>query len=151
MKIIDKKPEDLVPYINNPRINDEAVPYVKESINKFGFKVPIVIDKNNVIVAGHTRLKAALELHLETVPCIIADDLTEDQIRAFRLADNKTAELSSWNFEALRDELDSIYDLDMDDFGFDEIAGPPRTRPRDYTGTICPRCGHIQGAKDDNY
>lgn len=84
----------LIPYENNPRLNNSAVEAVANSIRKFGFKVPIVIDKNNVIVAGHTRYKAVQTLGYETVPCVIADDLTEDQIKAFRLVDNKTSELS---------------------------------------------------------
>lgn len=118
MQIVYKKVNDLIPYENNPRINDEAVEYVKNSIKEFGFKVPIVIDKNNVIVAGHTRLKASLELNLEEVPCIIADDLSQDQIKAFRLADNKVSEKSQWDFSKLDEELDSILDIDMSMFNF---------------------------------
>ena len=115
------KVEDLKPYVNNPRFNDEAVEYVANSIKEFGFKVPIIIDKNNEIVAGHTRYKASLELGLKEVPCIIADDLNEEQIKAFRLADNKVSERSSWNFELLDDELEEIIDIDMKQFDFDEI------------------------------
>ena len=96
MKIIDKKLSELKPYEKNPRKNDEAVKYVMESIKEFGFKVPIIIDKNNVIVCGHTRYKASKKLKLDTVPCIIADDLTEEQIKAFRLADNKVSEKGEW-------------------------------------------------------
>mgnify|MGYP002514876955 CR=1 FL=1 len=92
MKIVNKKIEELKPYENNPRFNDDAVEYVAKSIKEFGFKVPMVIDKNNTIITGHTRYKAALELGLEEVPCIIADDLTEEQIKAFRLSDNKVSE-----------------------------------------------------------
>ena len=101
MEIINKKIEDLIPYHNNPRLNDEAVEYVKNSIKEFGFKVPMVIDKNNVIVAGHTRYKASKELGLKEVPCIIADDLTDEQIKAFRLADNKVSEKAEWDFNML--------------------------------------------------
>lgn len=118
MEIVYKKVNELVPYENNPRINDEAVEYVKNSIKEFGFKVPIVIDKNNVIIAGHTRLKASLELGLKEVPCIIADDLSEEQIKAFRLADNKVSEKSQWDFSKLEEELDSILDIDMSLFDF---------------------------------
>ena len=118
MEIINKKIEDLIPYHNNPRLNDEAVEYVKNSIKEFGFKVPMVIDKNNVIVAGHTRYKASKELGLKEVPCIIADDLTDEQIKAFRLADNKVSEKAEWDFELLDKELDDI-DIDMTEFGFD--------------------------------
>lgn len=119
MKIVNKKVNELIPYENNPRINDEAVEYVKNSIEQFGFKVPIIIDKNNVIVAGHTRIKASKELGLEEVPCIIADDLTEEQIKAFRLADNKVSEKSMWDYSKLDEELEKILDIDMSVFDFD--------------------------------
>lgn len=104
---------DLKPYENNPRINDDAVEYVKKSIEEFGFKVPMVIDKNNVIVAGHTRYKASKELGLKEVPCIIADDLTDDQVRAFRLADNKVSDYSIWDNVALLKELEQLDGLDI--------------------------------------
>ena len=111
--------DDLIPYENNPRKNDAAVDAVAASIREFGFKVPIIADADNVIVAGHTRLKAAKKLGLETVPVIMADDLTEDQIKAFRLADNKTGELAEWDFEKLETELAAISsDIDMAAFGF---------------------------------
>ena len=112
---------DIIPYEKNPRKNDEAVKYVAESIKQFGFKVPIVIDKNNVIVAGHTRYKASKKLGLTEVPCIVADDLTEEQIKAYRLADNKVAELAEWDFDLLGEELDGILDIDMCDFGFEAL------------------------------
>jgi len=95
MKNVNKKIDELIVYENNPRNNDEAVEAVANSIKEFGFKVPIIIDKDNIIVAGHTRLKASLKLGLKEVPCIIADDLSDDQIKAFRLADNKTSELAT--------------------------------------------------------
>lgn len=116
IKTIELK--NLIPYDKNPRKNDKAVKYVAASIREFGFKVPIVIDRNNVIVAGHTRYKAAQELGLKNVPCIVADDLTDEQIRAFRLADNKTAEMAGWDFEVLDFELKCIETLDMSEFGF---------------------------------
>lgn len=119
MDVIMKKVQDIRPYENNPRKNDDAVKYVAESIRQFGFKVPIVIDKEGVIVAGHTRYKASLKLGLEEVPCIIADDLTPEQVKAFRLADNKTAEKSEWDFDKLESELESIFNFDMSDFGFE--------------------------------
>ena len=122
MDIINITLKDLKPYENNPRKNDDAVKYVAESIKEFGFKVPIVIDKNNVIVAGHTRYKAAKKLKMIEVPCIIADDLTEEQIKAFRLADNKVAEKAEWDFDLLNTELDDIIDLDMELFGFEETS-----------------------------
>lgn len=115
--------EDLREYENNPRNNDGAVQAVADSIKQFGFKVPIVIDSDNIIVAGHTRLKAARLLGLETVPCIIAADLTPEQVKAFRLADNKTGELAEWDLPALEIELAELsemsLDFDMSDFGFD--------------------------------
>lgn len=97
MKVVEMKIEDVKPYENNPRNNEEAVQYVANSIKEFGFKVPIIIDKENIIVAGHTRLKAAKKLGMEKVPCIMADDLTDEQIRAFRLADNKVGEKATWD------------------------------------------------------
>jgi site-specific DNA-methyltransferase (adenine-specific) len=121
MEIKDLKITDLKPYEKNPRMNDNAVPYVANSIKEFGFKVPIIIDKKNVIVAGHTRYKAAQQLGLETVPCIIADDLTPKQIKAFRLADNKTAEKAEWETEFLSDELKELLDVDMGAFGFEDV------------------------------
>ena len=93
--------EKLIPYINNPRINDNAVDVVAASIKEFGFKNPIIIDKENVIIAGHTRLKAAKKLGLKEVPTIKVEDLTEQQIKAFRIADNKTAEFRDWDMELL--------------------------------------------------
>lgn len=117
MKLENISLQDLNPYENNPRINNKAIKSVMNSIREFGFKVPIVITKDNVIVAGHTRYKASLELGLEKVPCIIADDLTDEQIKAFRLADNKIGELADWDFEQLNIELSEI-EMEMSDFGF---------------------------------
>lgn len=121
MKIIEKKLSDLIPYENNPRNNDGAVDAVAASIKEFGFKVPIVIDKDNVIIAGHTRYKASEKLKLEKVPCIVADDLTEQQIKAYRLADNKVGELADWDFGALEMELEGIDEIDMEQFGFEPL------------------------------
>lgn len=109
----------IIPYENNPRNNDKAVEAVANSIREFGFKVPIIIDKNNVIIAGHTRLKAAKKLGLTDVPVVKADDLTEDQVKAFRLADNKVSEIASWNEDLLLEELKAI-NLDMTQFNFEE-------------------------------
>jgi DNA modification methylase len=120
MEIVLKRLSDISPYENNPRKNDEAVKYVTESIKEFGFKVPIVIDRNNIIVAGHTRYKAAKKLNIKEVPCIVADDLTDEQVKAFRLADNKVAEKAEWDFELLESELDELFDFDMTVFGFEE-------------------------------
>jgi len=120
MKIVMKKVTQLNEYENNPRNNEAAIEAVANSIKSFGFKVPIVITSDHVIIAGHTRLKAAISLELKEVPCIIADDLTEEQIKAFRLADNKTAELATWDFTKLENELIDI-DMDMLQFGFEEL------------------------------
>lgn len=113
-----KKTDELIPYVNNPRNNDQAVDAVASSIKNFGFKVPIVIDSKNEIINGHTRLKAAKKLGIEEVPVIVADDLTEDQIKAFRIADNKVAELADWDEELLLAELDMI-EMDMGQFNID--------------------------------
>lgn len=122
MEIIDKKVTELVPYGNNPRNNAESVQFVANSIREFGFKNPIIIDKNNVIVAGHTRLLAAKSLGMETVPCIMADDLTEEQIRAFRIADNKVSEFSTWEQAMLDLELIELGPaIDMSQFGFPTV------------------------------
>jgi site-specific DNA-methyltransferase (adenine-specific) len=127
MEIIMKGMDDIHPYEKNPRKNDAAVKYVAESIKQFGFKVPIVIDGEGVIVAGHTRYKAAKKLKMKAVPCIVADDLNEEQIKAFRLADNKVSEKAEWDFDLLADEIDDLFDFDMTVFGFDEMATDEET------------------------
>lgn len=119
IKIIEKNIDELVPYENNARINDKAVEAVANSISDFGFKNPVIIDKNNVLVAGHTRVKAAKKLGLTKVPCIIADDLDEDQIKAFRIADNSSAQVAEWDMEKLMAELQDI-DFDMAKYGLSE-------------------------------
>jgi site-specific DNA-methyltransferase (adenine-specific) len=118
MEIVNKNIEEIKMYENNPRNNDGAVEYVANSIKEFGFKVPIVLDKNNVIVAGHTRYKAAKLLNITEIPCIIADDLSDEQVKAFRLIDNKAAELASWDIDLLNLELENIKDIDMELFDF---------------------------------
>ncbi len=118
MTIVYKPLNELKEYENNPRFNDEAVKYVENSIVRFGFRVPIVIDKENVIIAGHTRFRAAREIGMDAVPCIDADELTEEQVTAFRLVDNKTAELAGWDFAALDKELAEIAGIEMTSFGF---------------------------------
>lgn len=100
-------------YENNPRNNDLAVEKVKYSIQRFGFLFPVVVDLNYVIVAGHTRVRACRELGIPSVPCIVADELTEEQINFFRLVDNKTSEYSDWDFEKLKNEL-ALVDLTLD-------------------------------------
>lgn len=117
-------PAELRPYENNPRNNDSAVDAVADSIREFGFRSPIIADRNRVIIAGHTRLMAALQLGLREVPVIIAEDMTEEQARAYRLADNRTGELASWIETALAEELEAIEGIDMSQFGFDVPEGP---------------------------
>ena len=127
LKIFQKNVTDLIPYVNNPRNNAAAVDAVASSIAEFGFNVPIVLDKNNIIVTGHTRLLAAKKLGLESVPCIIADHLTDAQIKAFRLADNRVSELATWDTDLLASELEELADLnvDMSAFGFEEPEADP--------------------------
>lgn len=110
MKILNIKVEDIKPYEQNPRINDHAVEKVANSIKEFGIKQPLVVDENNVLIVGHTRLKAMQQLGIEEAPCIVASDLTEEQAKAYRLADNKTGELAEWDLDKLELEL-----LDFDD------------------------------------
>ncbi|MDT2771906.1 ParB N-terminal domain-containing protein [Enterococcus pseudoavium] len=123
MKMQMMATSDLIPYVNNPRQNDDAVDAVASSIKNFGFKVPIVVDGGNEIVNGHTRLKAAKKLGIDEVPVIVADDLTPEQIKAFRLADNKVGEIASWDENALAVELEELenLDFDMSEFGFEEL------------------------------
>ena len=152
MQIIDKRVEDLIPYENNPRINDGAVDAVAASISRFGWKVPLVIDKNNVVVTGHTRLKAAKALGLDTVPCILADDLSEEQVRAFRLVDNKTGELAGWDFSKLQSELAMIEGINMEDFGFllaeiGKFKEEVKAEQNEAKKIFCPRCGEIVGVE----
>lgn len=121
MNVQQVKIEKVKPYDKNPRKNKAAVDYVANSIKEFGFQQPIVVDKDMVVIAGHTRLKAAKKLKLKEVPVVIADNLTEEQVKAYRLADNKTAEKAEWDFDLLTDELLSLQELDfdMEQFGFD--------------------------------
>ena len=111
--------DQIKPYENNPRNNDDAVDAVANSIKEFGWQQPIVVDNGGVIIAGHTRYKAAKQLKLKEVPIVVADNLTEEQVNAYRLADNKSGELATWNDDELQEELDKILDIDMTDFGFD--------------------------------
>ena len=125
MEVIMTEIEKVKPYENNPRKNDDAVNEVAKSIKTFGFKNPIIVDKKFVIIAGHTRLKASIQLGLTHVPVIVAEDLTEEQANALRLADNKTAEISKWDKKKLDEELRNInwdeLGVEMTDFGFNDI------------------------------
>ena len=117
MNIQQVKIEKLKPYDKNPRKNKAAVDYVANSIKEFGFQQPIVVDKDMVVIAGHTRLKAAKKLKIKEVPVVIADNLTEEQVKAYRLADNKVAEKAEWDFNMLPLEMDSVGNIDMTIFG----------------------------------
>lgn len=150
MQIHDISISLLREYDNNPRNNDGAVDAVAASIREFGFKVPVIVDGDNVIVAGHTRVKAARKLGMSAVPCIIADDLTPQQIKAFRLADNKVGELAGWDWSKLEDELAEL-EMDMSLFGFHteeevdidsffEEHEPKEKEPKTVT---CPHCGEV--------
>lgn len=140
-QIVYKTLKEIKPYEKNPRKNKKAINFVANSIDEFGFKSPIIVDKDMVIVCGHTRYEASKKLGLDAVPVIVADDLTDEQIRAYRLADNKVSEKAEWDFDLLNDEINEIDSLDMEMFGFeifsmddiDELEGyDSTTDERDY-------------------
>ncbi|MGX9755711.1 ParB N-terminal domain-containing protein [Clostridioides difficile] len=146
--------EDIKPYQNNPRINDNAIEKVVNSIRDFGFNNPITIDKSNIIVTGHTRYEASKILNLKQVPCIILKDLTEEEIKGYRLSDNKTGEFSDWEFDKLTKELAEIQNIDMSNFGFnvltiddlgvidsDFLQDTEIVKEKKENITICPNCG----------
>ena len=164
--------ERVKEYDRNPRCNEGAVEAVAKSIREFGFRVPVIVDAADILIAGHTRLKAARKLGLAKVPVIRADDLTPEQVRAFRIADIKTAELAEWNMDLLPLELKDLqadgYNLDLLGFSADELAkllnpdgaqgltdpddipAPPDeaiTKPGDLwllgAYTTCPHCGEV--------
>lgn len=152
-KIEMKAVEDIKPYERNPRINDKAVQFVANSIREFGFRQPIVVDKEMVIIVGHTRWKASQLLGLKEVPVIVADDLSEEQVKAYRIADNSVADVSSWDYDMLDIEMKDLPDFSFDDFaivtqefdwsdtkgieegGYEKPADPEKPM---YT---CPFCG----------
>lgn len=135
IKIEERTVKELNYYENNPRKNDAAVKAVAESIKQFGFKVPLVIKADGEIIAGHTRYKAALALNIKKVPVIVADDLTEDQVKAFRLADNKVGEKSEWIDSLLQEELNEIPEINMGAFGFlNEETIPEQIQEDDEIG-----------------
>lgn len=146
MNVVDLPIKSLKPYKNNPRKNDKAVEYVANSIRQFGFKVPIVIDENYEIVCGHTRWKAAKTLGLETVPCVMADDLTPEQVQAYRLADNKTAEMADWDFDLLELEFNDIDPalFDMSDFGFFQDDEPGKKTPAEIVEDEAPEVDEVE-------
>ena len=142
---------DITPYENNPRNNEEAVEKVTNSIKEFGFNQPIVVDKDNVIIVGHTRYLAAQKLGLTEAPVIVAGNLSDEQARAYRLADNKTGELAGWDFEKLALELEQIEDINMSDFGFiegsdlditdDDFLSDNQIKEKEPKKVTCPHCG----------
>jgi len=125
MKVIELQVEDIIPYDNNPRFNEGAVEKVMEGIKEFGFQNPILVDVNNVIIAGHTRLKAALEIGLKKVPCIVSEELSPEQVKAFRITDNRTSEFAEWDTRLLIGEIDELdlsgFDVDMTGFELVDI------------------------------
>lgn len=162
MKVENKLIDTIKPYENNPRDNDDAINAVANSIHEFGWQQPIVVDKDNVIIAGHTRYKAAQSLGLKEVPVVVASNLSDQQVKAYRLADNKTAELADWDTKKLDEELQDILDIDMTDFGFDEDiefdpADDVDTRideptdideDDDLIEVKCPKCGEVFKVND---
>lgn len=123
MDITSVKIADITPYKDNPRTNKNAVNVVKKSLSEFGFQQPLVLDKDNIIIVGHTRFEAAKELGFESVPCFIATELTEEKIKAYRIMDNKSAEYASWNLGLLSKEITQLLeaDYDLDFTGFSEF------------------------------
>ncbi len=122
MKVVKRNLRELNQYVNNPRHNGNAVEAVKQSILKYGYKVPIIIDINNVIIAGHTRFAALLEINEERnwpneLDCILADDLTEEEVNEFRIVDNLVAEYADWDITKLKTELELLPNLDLSLFG----------------------------------
>ena len=142
MKYVKKKLSDIKPYENNPRINDEAVEDVMESIRQCSYIAPIIIDENGVILAGHTRYKALNRLGYKDCEVIVVDGLTEEQKKKYRLYDNKTGELSTWDQKKLNEEL-----FEVDFCGYD--FGQPKEEDNDETSEIgkktktCPCCGEV--------
>lgn len=129
MKIKNTVIDKLIPYDKNPRINNESIGHVVSSIREFGFQQPIVVDKNWVVIIGHTRLQAAKVLKLEKVPVHVADYLSIAKVKALRLADNKTGEKSFWDVELLREEVGDLkeleFDTDLEEFGFESFETNP--------------------------
>ena len=142
MQVQSMKISEVKPYDKNPRKNDDGVDAVAKSIKEFNWQQPIVVDKDNVIIVGHTRYKAAKKLGMKEVPVVVADKLSPEQVKAYRLADNKTGELTDWDMGLLDDELADIADIDMSDFGFDDelnISNDENTEDE------------IRGALDDDF
>ena len=151
MEVLQRPIREITPYENNPRNNDSAVDAVAASIREFGWQQPIVVDKDGVIIAGHTRYKAAQKLRLTEVPVVVAENLTDEQVRAYRLADNKTGELAGWDFSALEEELAGLAEIDMQQFGFagseaedfniDNLFTEAAPKEKEAKEIKCPHCG----------
>ena len=147
--------DSIKPYTKNPRKNEQAVEIVMKSIQEFGFKNPIILDKENVIVAGHTRLEAAKRLGLKEIPTIKAEELTENQIKAFRIMDNKSSEYADWDYDLLMEEIEDLKedeDFDLETTGFskadlDNIEKQSEKAVDEIDEDIetefeCPKCGY---------
>lgn len=130
--------ENVQGYENNPRKNDKAVNAVAVSIEKYGFKQPCVVDEDNILIVGHTRYKAALQLGLKTIPCVVATDLTPEEVREYRIMDNKLNELAEWDFEKLGEELADMPDFDFEAFGFttEDFLGKTKSTESIYNQKI---------------
>ena len=153
LNIIERPIKELKPYSKNPRKNARAIQAVKRSIEEFGFRVPIIIDKDNTIVAGHSRYAAAKELGMTTLPTLVADDLTDEQIKAYRIADNRVADFADWDADLLATEMSDISMdlgwLDLSDLGVgvdfqptgeDEQGKLDHKEPKFVTS---PKCGEV--------
>ena len=159
MNIIELEIDEIRPYKDNPRVNKDAITVVKNSLSKFGWQQPLVLDKNNEIVVGHTRYYAAIELGMKKIPCLIADDLNDEKIKAYRIMDNKSSEYASWNYGLLTKEMQDILEsggLDLTFTGFSnneidnmiddinvELEDESSVARMDELNLItCPDCGH---------
>lgn len=138
----------IEPYKNNPRNNDDAVDATANSIKEFDWQQPIVVDKDGVIIVGHTRLKAAKKLGLKQVPIVVAENLSDEKVKAYRLADNKTGEQATWNFSLLDDELADIDNIDMAQFGFSEDKDDEE--PVDLSDSLDEKYQVVINCKDEN-
>tara|TARA_R110000744_G_scaffold5660_1_gene20090 strand:+ start:753 stop:1256 length:504 start_codon:yes stop_codon:yes gene_type:complete len=159
VNIIELEIDEIKPYKDNPRVNKDAITVVKNSLSKFGWQQPLVLDKNNEIVVGHTRYYAAIELGMKKIPCLIADDLNDEKIKAYRIMDNKSSEYASWNYGLLTKEMQDILEsggLDLTFTGFSnneidnmiddinvELEDESSVARMDELNLItCPDCGH---------
>lgn len=147
MELVKLRIEDLKPYANNPRYNDDAVEALEESIGQVGDIAPIVVDENHEMLAGHTRWRALNNLGYDVVDCVVVAGLTDEQKRKFRLLDNKTAEIAEWDLEKLKDELDGL-DFGEFDFWSKELEKMADKAIKDHKDSkekivVCPRCGKV--------